>query len=67
MYPSTDKEDVVKIYNGLLLLSHKKELNLAICNHTDGPKVYYAKSNKAGGWGDGRNKWRGLRDINFQL
>ena len=31
-----DKEDVVHIYNGILL-SHKKEWNNAICNNMDGP------------------------------
>jgi len=29
-----DKEEVVHIYNGILL-SHKKELNSAICRHMD--------------------------------
>lgn len=37
-----DKEDVVYIDNGVLL-SHKKEWNLAICNNMDGPREYYAK------------------------
>ena len=32
-----DKEDVVHIYNGLLL-SHKKEWNNAICSNMDGPR-----------------------------
>ena len=31
-----DKEEVVHIYNGILL-SHKKEQNNAICNNMDGP------------------------------
>ena len=37
-----DKEDVVHIYNGLLL-SHKKEWNNAICAHMDGPGDYRTK------------------------
>ena len=32
-----DKEDVVHIYNGILL-SHKKEQNNDICSNTDGPR-----------------------------
>ena len=32
-----DKEDMVHIYNGLLL-SHKKEQNNAICSDMDGPR-----------------------------
>ena len=40
-----DKEDVVYIYNGILL-SDQKEWNLAICNNIDGTRVYYAKQNK---------------------
>ena len=32
-----DKEDVVHIYNGILL-SHKKEQNNAICSNMDGPR-----------------------------
>ena len=32
-----DKEDVVHIYNGILL-SHKKEWNNAICSDMDGPR-----------------------------
>ena len=38
------KEDVVYIYNGILL-SHQKEWNLAICNDLDGAREYYAKQN----------------------
>ena len=33
-----DKEDVVHIYNGILL-SHYKEQNCAICRDVDGPRV----------------------------
>ena len=32
-----DKEDVVLIYNGILL-SHIKEQNLVICRDVDGPR-----------------------------
>ena len=32
-----DKEDMVRIYNGVLL-SHKKEQNNAICSNIDGPR-----------------------------
>ena len=32
-----DKEDVVHIYNGILL-SHKKELNWVICRDVDGSR-----------------------------
>ena len=32
-----DKEDVVHIYNGILL-SHKREQNNAICSNMDGPR-----------------------------
>ena len=37
-----DKEDVVHIYNGILL-SHKKEQNNAICSDMDGPRDYQIK------------------------
>ena len=37
-----DKEDVVHIYNGILL-SHKKEWNNAIHSNVDGPRNYYTK------------------------
>ena len=36
------KEDVVHIYNGILL-SHKKEWNNTICSNMDGPRVYHTK------------------------
>ena len=35
-----DKEDVVYLYNGILL-SHKKEQNNAICSNMDGPRLSY--------------------------
>ena len=35
----TDKEDVVHIYNGILL-SHKKERNWVICRDVGGPREY---------------------------
>ena len=41
-----DKEDVVHIYNGILL-SHKKECNNAICSNTDGPRDYHTKWSKS--------------------
>ena len=37
-----NKEDVVRIYNEILL-SHKKEQNNAICSHMDGPRDYPTK------------------------
>lgn len=40
-----DKEDVVYLYNRILL-SYQKEQNLAICNHMDATRVYNAKQNK---------------------
>ena len=39
---STDEEDVVHIYNGLLL-NHKKEQNNAICSNMDGPGDCHTK------------------------
>ena len=41
-----DKEDVVHIYNGILL-SHKKEWNNAFCNNMDGPTDYHTKWSKS--------------------
>ena len=41
-----DKEDVVQIYNGILL-SHKKEQNNAICSNMDGPRDYHTKWSKS--------------------
>ena len=41
-----DKEDVIYIYNGILL-SHKKEWNSAICSNMDGPRGHNAKWNKS--------------------
>ena len=40
------KEDVVHIYNGILL-SHKKERNNVISNNMDGPRDYHTKRNKS--------------------
>ena len=40
------KEDVVHIYSGILL-SHKKELNNAICSNMDGPRDYHTKRSKS--------------------
>ena len=42
-----DIEDVVHIYNGILL-SHKKEWNNAICNNMNGPRDYHTKWSKPG-------------------
>ena len=39
-----DKDDMVCIYNGILL-SHKKELNLAICDNMDVPRGHYSNWN----------------------
>lgn len=36
-----DKEDVVYLYEGVLL-THKKEWLHAICDNKNGPRVYYA-------------------------
>ena len=40
-----DENVVCNIYNGILL-SHKKELNNAICSSMDGPKDYKTKWSK---------------------
>ena len=40
-----DKEDVVYLYNGILL-SHKKEWNNAICNNMGGPRDCHTEWNK---------------------
>ena len=37
-----DKEDMVYIYNGILL-SHRIEQNYAICSNMDGPRDYHIK------------------------
>ena len=41
-----DKEDVVHIYNGILL-SHKKEQNWVICRDVDGPTVCHTERSKS--------------------
>ena len=38
-----EKDDVVHIYNGILLLSHKREQNLAICDNMYMPRWHYAE------------------------
>ena len=43
---TVDKEDVVHIYNGILL-SHKKEQNNAPCHNMDGPRNYHTKCSKS--------------------
>ena len=44
-----DKDEVIYIYIYIkvILLSHEKEWNLAICDNMDGPRGYYAKWNKS--------------------
>ena len=42
----TDKEDVVYIYNGILL-NHKNEWNNAICSDMDRPRDYHTKWSKS--------------------
>ena len=44
------KDDVAYIHihtRGGILLSYKKEWNLAICDNMDGPRGYYAKWKKS--------------------
>jgi len=41
-----DKEDMVHTHNGVLL-SHKKELNTAICSSLDGPSDDHTKWSKS--------------------
>ena len=41
-----DKEEVVRIYNGILL-SHKKERHLVICSNMDGAGEYGAEWNQS--------------------
>ena len=53
-----DKEDVVYIYNGILL-NHRKEQNNAICSNMDGPKN--SKSGKE------RQERQGKTRILYQL
>ena len=43
-----DKEDVVHIYNGILL-SHKKERNRVICRDVDGPRDCHTEWSKPEG------------------
>ena len=50
-----DKEDVVYIYNGILL-SDQKEWNIAVCNNMDGTRVY-AKQNKSEKYQDFTRMW----------
>ena len=40
-----DKEDMGYIYSGILL-SHKKEWNIAICSNMDRPRDYHTKWSK---------------------
>ena len=41
-----DKEDVVRIYNGILL-SHKKEWKWVICRDVDGPRECHTEWSKS--------------------
>ena len=41
-----DKEDVARIYNGVLL-SHKKKWNSAICRDVDGPSERHTEWSKS--------------------
>ena len=41
-----DKEDVIHIYNGILL-SHKKEQNNVICSNMDGPRDCHTEWRKS--------------------
>ena len=41
-----DKEDVLHIYNGILL-SHKKERNWVICRDVDGPRICHTEKSKS--------------------
>ena len=42
-----DKEDVVYIYNGILLSHLKKGWNSAICSNVDGPRDYHIMWSKS--------------------
>ena len=41
-----EEDDVVPIYNGILL-GYEKEWDFSICNNMDGTRVYFAKQNKS--------------------
>ena len=41
-----DKEDIIPIYNGILL-NHKKEWNNAICSNMDGPRAFHTEWSKS--------------------
>ena len=53
-----DKEDVIHIYNGILL-SLKKEWNNAICSNMDGPRDYHTK------WSESDRERQILHDITY--
>ena len=42
-----DKEDVVLIYNGILLSHKKKQWNNAICSNMDGPRDFHTEWSKS--------------------
>ena len=46
VHQQTKKENVVFKYNGMLL-SHKKEWNIALCSNMDGHREYHTKSSKS--------------------
>jgi len=43
IYRGMDKEDIVHVYNGILLVFYKKEQNSVICRDVDGLKVCCAE------------------------
>ena len=45
VYRRMDKDDIVRIYNGILLC-HKKEQNNAICSNMDATREYHTKLGK---------------------
>ena len=44
-----DKEDVVCIYNEIIILSHKKEQSWVICRDVDGPRDCHTQTSKSEG------------------
>ena len=53
-----DKEDVVYLFNGILL-GHKKKQNIAICRNMDGPRDYHTE------WSKSKREWQILYDITY--
>ena len=54
-----DKEEVVRIYDGILF-SHKKEWNIVICRDMDEPRDYHTK------WSES-DRGRQMYDITYML